>query len=193
MQRAEVHVVAGLAGFLPFISYGTRALDKLFDEISPIWDATHWLHSSWEKVAEGIIARARRYKDKPKVILVGHSYGAWRIIQIALRLQSYNIRVDLLVGIDPTCLPKREKGQRVHPMVLPKNVDRCIEIWATVSGPPKSCRRRAPDGSKGGMYVIPQELEHRHELTKVAAAHIPVAAHTGVVSKIVMEVEKVLK
>lgn len=144
-MRYEIHVIAGLGGWL--FAWGTKALDKLFDDLSPYWDATHWYHGSWEKCAQGIIDRQKRFNDAPVVCLIGHSYGALRCQQIASRLNQHGIEVAYIGGIDPTALPRNHP-----PMVIPSNVKDVDEFHAT-SGWPAWARHRDPQGGRGGMYV----------------------------------------
>lgn len=181
MKRVEAHVIAGLGGHL--FARGTKALDKLFDEMSEYWDATHWLHQSWERVAEGIIKRQKRFNDKPTVILIGHSYGALRCQQIAARLNAHNITVHYIGCIDATALPIGHAPMRVSGNV--KDVD---EFWAT-SGWPKFARWRDPEGGRGGMYVYPKNWAGTKKIWTVKGGHIPCASNPITVNQIVKKVK----
>ncbi len=184
-KRIESHVIAGLGG--PFVAWGTKALDKLFDDLSPIWDATHWYHRSWGKCADGIIERQKRYGDKPIVILVGHSYGALRCQQIATRLRYHQIQVDYIAGIDPTALRYK------HPkMVIPNNVVLVDEFHAS-RGWPKFARRRDPKGGKGGMYVFPDTWKGKRKVTPVRGGHIACASNPITRNKIMNQVKAILR
>lgn len=183
MKRVECHVIAGLGGLL--FARGTKALDKLFDEISPIWDATHWWHRSWDKCAEGIIARQKRFRDKPTVILVGHSYGALRCQQIASRLRQNGITVDYIAGIDPTALPAN-----VPTMNIPKNVRFVDEFWAT-SGWPALRRWFTPDGSRGGRFVVRGSWTTYRRKT-VKGGHVACASNPITVRRIVEKVKELV-
>ena len=168
-KRIEIHVIAGLGGF--FTARGTKALDQIFDDISPVWDATHWYHGSWEKCSNGIIHRVKRYKDKPIIILVGHSYGALRNQQIAVKLKEEGIGVAYIAGIDPTALPFRHP-----PMRIPTNVEYVDEFWSTrgLFNMPLRVRKRKPDGSRGGKYTYSSRTAHKTQ--EVRGGHIPCAS-----------------
>ena len=169
MNRVELHVIAGLGGW--FTGRGTRWLDQVFDDLSVIWDATWWTHQSYKKIAAGIIARQKRYKDNPTVILVGHSYGALRCKQIAVMLKAAGIEVDYIAGIDATCLPRNEPK-----MVIPTSVEYVDEFWSSLGwfNCPLRARRYTPDGSKGGKYVYPRGVSHK--IYKINAGHIQTAS-----------------
>jgi pimeloyl-ACP methyl ester carboxylesterase len=184
-MRIEAHAIAGLGGWL--FDRGTRALDKLLDEMSPVWDCTHWQEGQWEKAYDAILARAKTHKDKPKIILIGHSYGCLRAIQIARRLREINMRVAYIAAIDPTAITRKEP-----PMTIPNNVDWVDEFWAS-SGFPAAARNREPDGSAGGRYVVPAGMEKRHTLAKYPVRHIPLASHPPVVSAIVGRVREIVR
>lgn len=181
-MRVECHVFAGLGG--PLFARGTKALDHLMDELSPVWDANHWYHQQWERACDGIISRAKARGDKPKVILIGHSYGALRNIQIARRLKSVGLDVEYIAGIDPTALPLGEP-----PMSVPDNV-RFIDEFHATSGWPAGARRRDPSGGAGGMYVYPASRDKdSYSVHIVPGGHIPCASDPKVVSTIVAAVK----
>lgn len=185
MRRKEVHVIAGLGGF--FTSRGTRALDAMFDDISLEWDATHWYHGSWKKVAEGIIARVTKFKDEPVVCLIGHSYGALRCQQIAELLNKEGIRVDYIAGIDPTALPYKHP-----PMLIPNNVVYVNEFWSTTGlfNFPRIRRKYSPDGSRGGKYQYPVGWKGKVEKYIIPGGHIPCASDPKTRNIVMTHVER---
>lgn len=185
-QRVECHVFAGLGGF--FTSGGTKAIEKLIDDLPHEAEAHHHYHREWSATAAAIIARQRKYQDSPIVILIGHSYGAWKCQQIALRLKTFVITVHYVAGIDPTALPLG-----ADPMRIPTNVLEVDEFWSTrgLFNAPLSVRKRHPDGSRGGKYVYPTGIRPRvFELP--GTGHIPAARHPTTVNTIVARVRKLL-
>lgn len=184
-KRFEVHGFAGLGGI--FFDRGTRALDRLFDDLSPVWDCNHWQHRQWTKVARDIAARQKFHQDDPVVILFGHSFGALRCLQISVVLQYYGIEVAYIGCIDATALPM---GAPL--MVVPDNVTKVDEFWAT-SGIPYSARRRKADGSAGGRYVFKPDWKGQHTLTPVPGGHIPCASAEITRRTIVASVKEIIQ
>lgn len=177
-MRIECHVFAGLGG--PLFARGTKALDKFMDDLSPVWDANHWWHGQWERACDGILARAGTHGDKPKVLLIGHSYGALRCIQIARRLKSNGLDVEYIAGIDPTALPIGEP-----PMTVPDNV-RFVDEFHATSGWPHGARRRDPSGGRGGKYVYPASRpKDTYTVYRIPGGHIPCASDPETVRVVV--------
>lgn len=173
-RRVECHVFAGLGG--PFTAGGTKAIEKLLDALpSDRLDAVHHYHREWTETSDGIIARQRRLGDNPIVILIGHSYGAWKCQQIAQRLMQHPIMVAYIAGIDPTALPVDADPMKITPNVL--DVD---EFWSTrgLFNAPLWKRKCNPDGSRGGKYIYPQRRppERRVHVLE-GTGHIPTARH----------------
>ena len=72
----------------------------------------------WHGLAATIIEKYKDVKDPEPLVLVGHSYGADDIIQIARELEKEHVAVDLLVTIDPTTPPP-----------VPGNVRLCYNLY----------------------------------------------------------------
>lgn len=178
-MRYEVHVFAGLGGM--FFWHGTKALDKIFDDISPVWDATHWRHRSWKKCLKGILQRRVKFKDDPAIILVGHSYGALRCQQIAKELEKQDIPVRYIGGIDPTA---------GHEMRIPHNVEYVDEFHAT-RGWPAFARWRGRKGAKGGMYIYPPSVPNT--VHTVLGGHVACASDPFTRSTIVEQVKEIVQ
>lgn len=176
-RRVEVHCIAGLAGIVPFISAGTRGMETAIEQLLPGVDAHHWLQVNWKAARNAILKRAKGAKEKPIVILVGHSKGAQKIIFIARDLQKQaGIAVHYLAGVDPTAL---FPGEEV--MAPPESVALVHEFWSTRGLPmnwPLLNRKLQPSGKGGGKYVIPRHWpEGRHKVFEVDAGHIPIMSH----------------
>jgi hypothetical protein len=72
----------------------------------------------WRELAATIIEKYKDVKDPEPLILVGHSYGADDIVNIARELNKEHVPVDLLVTIDPTTPPP-----------VPANVRMCYNLY----------------------------------------------------------------
>lgn len=177
-------VIHGLMGVFPFISYGTRALDRLLDALPSTPDSRDFLQSDWLSAWKHIQDCKRRYGGI-QVVLIGHSMGCYRNIQIAEKCQKAGIAVRYIAAIDPTAI-NRLFGMK--PMVVPSRVGQVDEFWAS-SGFPKSARDGDPTGKRGGRYIYGDQS---HKVINVLAAHIPIASHPTVVSHIVAQVKGML-
>ncbi len=175
-MRTEIHIFSGLGGW--FFSRGTRTLEYMIDELPHEADAQHHGHRRWEKVSDGIIARAKKWGNPDLVILIGHSYGALRCQQILARLTTAKIRVDYTAGIDPTALPWRHP-----PMYINNNVDHVDEFHAG-RGWPARARRRDPSGKRGGKYTYNSGVGHK--IYDVGGGHVASARHI-VTRKVIMD------
>ena len=186
MARKEVHAIYGLGG--KAIGQGITALDATMDALSPFWDCSLWNHGWWEELGKGLVARQKRYNDKPTIIFIVHSYGCLRAQKISKNyLLPNGIKVAYIACIDATALPLGHS-----PMTVPFNVAKVDEFWAT-SGFPAGARQRKPDGSAGGRYVYAPNWPGVKTLTKVNAAHIACAKKEIVVNTIVRSVKEILR
>ena len=182
-RRVECFAISGL-GWI-FTAAGVKALDRLHDAISPVWDCTFSYHTGWEAIADGIIARQERFRDEPVVCLIGHSYGALRCQQIASRLHSHGIKTDYVAGIDPTALPPGHP-----PMVIPRSVLEVDEFHSMkwFFNFPYAARKRDPEGFAGGMYLYSPEVDHT--VHKINTGHIATARDPLTVETIVNRVKE---
>jgi hypothetical protein len=167
MGRVECHIFSGLlsAG----AEDGTKELERLIDDLPSTVDAHHHHHRRWKKVLKGILERHEE-QGSATIILIGHSYGALRCQQIAKKLNSEDISVAYVAGIDPTALFSWQPS-----MKLSKNINLVDEFHAT-RGFPYSARKNDPSGKGGGKFIVPGELEGVHTTTKVPGPHIKCAA-----------------
>lgn len=104
--------------FRGFIGVFSTGINALGDELNKDGvEATVFQADQWDQVADTI---ADRYKNGPvePVVLVGHSYGADNVVRIAQRLNEKNVRIDLLITLDPVTPPK-----------VPANVVQTIDLY----------------------------------------------------------------
>lgn len=187
MKRIPV-VLHGLMGVFPFISTGTRNIDKLIDALPATQDSRDFLQSDWLSAWKHIEACKRRH-GKIEVILIGHSMGCYRSIQLAEKCRKAGILVRYIAAIDPTAI-NRLFGMK--PMIVPENVMAVDEFWAT-SGFPKAARDGDKSGKRGGRYIFPVSWSGAHYLETIPSAHIPLASNDKVVKRIVAQVKELLK
>ncbi|MEM9331666.1 MAG: hypothetical protein AAGA53_10090 [Pseudomonadota bacterium] len=184
MYRVECHIFAGLGG--PLTSRGTRLLEDMIDQLPLEVDAHHHKHSSYERVTEGIIARAKRF-GPAMTLLIGHSYGALRCQQISVAMAKQNLPVDYVAGIDPTALPLNHL-----PMEIPDNVLLVDEFHAT-RGIPARVRKRIPNGERGGKFVVPGNKPDRHIVVEVPGPHIASASDPITQTRIILMVQNLIE
>ena len=182
-HRAECFLFSGLAA--AGSRRGTRALEKLIDELPLEVDAKHQTHRKWTNVLDGILARHIRF-GPALVLLIGHSYGALRCQQIAGNLNERGITVSYIAGIDPTALPRRHTPMKITP-----NVELVDEFHA-VSGPPAARRKSDPSGKGGGRFIIPEVMHDRHYLEEVPYPHIRSARSEEVRERILSKISEIL-
>lgn len=104
-----------LRGWIGIFSTG---IDNLTEQLNKNGVRAHvYQDDQWRSLANTIKKNYRDGKHEP-LVLVGHSYGADDVVRIARRLNDQNIRVDLLVTLDP-----------VTPPAVPKNVKLCVNLY----------------------------------------------------------------
>lgn len=138
-MKNHIHIFSGRMGFLKPISAGTRHIEDLIDSLKG-QDADHhdWKHG--DRVAKEIIAT---YEKGDRVIFIGHSEGCKTAVEVSRTLDSRNIPVKLICGIDPTL--------NTIPF-MPQNVKVVWEFRAT-SGLVALIRRLT--GGRKGVFRFP--------------------------------------
>lgn len=184
MKRITI-VIHGLMGILPFISKGTRDIDKLIDALKGP-DSRDYIQSNWKEAWSYI--QAERAKGPIEVILIGHSMGCYRAIQIANQCRKAGILVRYIGAIDPTAI-NRMFG--MVPMVVPENVAEVDEFWAR-SGVPAINRKLDPTGGKGGCYRYTAGWSGQLYQKEYPTGHIALAAHKPVVDRLVKQVGELI-
>ena len=106
-------------GFIGVFSTGMNSMGVQLNKNGV--ETTVFQADQWSEVADTI---ADRYKSRAgngtvePVVLVGHSYGADNILRIAQKLKDKNVKIDLLVTLDPVTPPK-----------VPANVLKTVNLY----------------------------------------------------------------
>ncbi len=105
-----------LRGFVGIWSFG---MDELCDKMKAEGiDADVYQHDQWPWIVRQITATYKGVAHPEPIVIVGHSYGVDHGIRIARELAKSNIKVDLLVFIDPVTPPR-----------VPGNVVRTVNYY----------------------------------------------------------------
>jgi hypothetical protein len=142
-----------------------------------------------KEVGAALTARAAEGSLNGAVILIGFSYGADDVIEIATKLSAANRPVDLLVLIDP-----------VTPSPIPTGVRRCVnyyqpngvwDMFPWLRGVPV---KPAPSGNSGVTETIENiDIRSREDLAEPGTSHKTIAGNTKVHAAIVAKVRTVLR
>src|SRR5688572_18948014 len=140
----------------------------------------------WRDLAATIAQRYRNAPDAEPLVLVGHSYGADDVVNIARELDVANVPVDLLVTIDPTTPPAVPKNVRVaYNLYQPGALDvlpmlRGIPLRAEPGFPGKlhnvNIRADRPDlleGSVSHFNIEKKDPIHREAIKQILAVCPP--------------------
>ena len=96
-RTGEVYLLRGLANVF------SRGMDTLgVKMIRKGLDARVYNHSAWRSLADNIVVRARAKQVSYPIIIMGHSLGANAAANMAKYLGDKGVRVDYVVGFDPT-------------------------------------------------------------------------------------------
>ncbi|MGC4032330.1 MAG: AcvB/VirJ family lysyl-phosphatidylglycerol hydrolase [Tepidisphaeraceae bacterium] len=105
--------------FRGFIGIFSTGMNSLGDELTAQGvTANVFQADQWATVADTIADRYQNKNNAEPIVLVGHSYGADNIVRIAQRLKDKNVKIDLLVTLDPVTPPK-----------VPANVKKVINLY----------------------------------------------------------------
>ncbi len=105
-RPAETHVGHAYL-FRGFIGIFSTGMNGLGDELNAQGvQTTVFQADQWQAVADTIATRYTDQRNAEPVVLVGHSYGADNIVRVAQRLKDKNVKIDLLVTLDPVTPPK---------------------------------------------------------------------------------------
>lgn len=91
-------------GFVGIWSHGIDDLARAINEAGV--RAKVFQQSQSRSLADAIAASYREAAGREPLVLIGHSFGADDVVRIARRLGEENIRVDMLVTIDPVVRQK---------------------------------------------------------------------------------------
>jgi pimeloyl-ACP methyl ester carboxylesterase len=117
-DRPRVGNVYLLRGWIGIFSTG---IDHLGEEINAEGvRATVYQDDQWRRLADTIadVYTAVPEDQREPVVLIGHSYGADDVVNIARRLDERHVKVDLVVTIDPTTPPP-----------VPSNIVRTYNVY----------------------------------------------------------------
>jgi pimeloyl-ACP methyl ester carboxylesterase len=103
-------------GFIGVFSTGMNSLGEQLNDTGV--RARVFQADQWADVADTIAVRYASSAKREPVVLVGHSYGADNILHIAQRLKDKNVKVDLIITLDPVTPPK-----------VPSNVVKVVNLY----------------------------------------------------------------
>lgn len=93
--------------FRGFIGVFSTGMNSLGDQLNKEGVRTHVFQADqWQQVADTIGEQYKKTPNAEPVVLVGHSYGADNILMIAQRLKDKNVKIDLIITLDPVTPPK---------------------------------------------------------------------------------------
>ena len=105
-----------LRGFIGIWSFG---INNIGEQLNTAGVRTCvYQDDQWDSLATAIEEKYSNVTNNEPLILIGHSFGADDVVRIARQLETKNIKVDLLVTLDP-----------VIPPTVPGNVRRCYNIY----------------------------------------------------------------
>jgi pimeloyl-ACP methyl ester carboxylesterase len=117
-ERDRAGNVFLLRGFIGIFSTGIDSLGEQINDTGV--EAQVFQDDQWKSLAATVGERYRDRVDPEPLILIGHSYGADDVVRIARELDKYNVKVDLLITLDP-----------VTPPAVTKNVVRAYNLYQT--------------------------------------------------------------
>lgn len=181
MKRIYAPTIGGLPGII--LDGGVRNLSDEVDMLDGM-DAAKAVHGAVSALGDRVVSEVYPHfgwkKARDKAIAMfrageleffcpsGHSYGGWRLIQMAVDLQKLGIMCRYLFALDTTAGPKQE---------VPAYVEYVHEFWAK-SGPPAMARHWQPSGEGGGKYLYPHGT--KHEIHEYDIGHIPLGSDARV-------------
>jgi pimeloyl-ACP methyl ester carboxylesterase len=105
-----------LRGFIGIFSTG---IDQLGEQINQQGvHAMVFQDDQWSSLAKTIKQNYANHPIAEPIILIGHSYGADDVLRIARKLDDANIKIALLITLDPVTPPK-----------VPKNISFCYNLY----------------------------------------------------------------
>jgi len=107
-----------LRGFIGIFSTGIDSLGQQIDDTGV--QAQVFQDDQWRSLASTVAKEYHGMTDPEPLVLIGHSYGADDVVRIARELDKYDVKVDLLITLDP-----------VTPPAVTKNVVRAYNLYQT--------------------------------------------------------------
>ncbi|MGN6504095.1 MAG: thioesterase domain-containing protein [Tepidisphaeraceae bacterium] len=91
-------------GFIGIFSTGMNQLDTELNDQGI--HAMVFQADQWSDVADTIAAKYKSQPNAEPLVLVGHSYGADNVLRIAQKLKDKDVKIDLIITLDPVTPPK---------------------------------------------------------------------------------------
>jgi len=114
-HAGNVYLVRG------FIGIWSSGIDRMGQEINEAGiRANVYREEQWKELTATLIARYKDQKVTEPLVIIGHSWGADHALDLARELDHANIRIDLVITLDP-----------VTPPAVPANVRWCYNIYQT--------------------------------------------------------------
>ncbi len=171
--------------FRGFIGVFSTGMNTLNEELASQGIRSHvYQADQWPSVADAI---AEAYKANPKaepVVLVGHSYGADNIVRIAQRLKERDVKIDLLITLDPVTPPK-----------VPHNVAKVINLYQSngamdnlpwLRGIPLEAER------PGSVMLVNQDIrKERQDLLESGLNHFNIEKKEKVHAEVIKQIKQI--
>lgn len=172
MRTGHVFLVRGLLGVF------STGMDQLRDQLREQGVASATImHTAGGATADEII-KEQEFRGSP-IIIIGHSLGADEAAAICRRLGDGNVRVDLMITIDPVAAPQ-----------VPANVRRAVNYYCS-DGPlgamPIFHGTTLHQTSSGGQ-VVNINVSEQQQLQEPGTNHFTIDKNTKVQKDIVRRV-----
>lgn len=121
-RTGEIYLMRGLANVF------SRGIDDMAVELRRSgYDASNFSYQKWQPIAADIVRRGKSGRVSYPIIIVGHSLGANESSKFANYLGANNVKVALVVALDPVETGKVGRGiNQVVNYYLPKSKDKRI-------------------------------------------------------------------
>lgn len=117
-DRARAGNVYLLRGFIGIFSTGIDSLGEQINQTGV--EAQVFQDDQWRSLGHTLGKKYHGAANVEPLVLIGHSYGADDVVRVARILDEYDVRVDLLITLDP-----------VTPPAVSKNVVRAYNLYQT--------------------------------------------------------------
>jgi hypothetical protein len=122
-QNERVGSVYLFRGFIGVFSTGIDSLGSRLNEKEGV-HAEVFQDAQAGALAKAMIEKYKGHPDHEPIVLIGHSYGADDAITVARKLAEHNIKIDLIVTLDPVTPGKvPANAQLVYNLYQPSLMD----------------------------------------------------------------------
>lgn len=105
--------------FRGFIGVFSTGMNELNEQLQVEGVRSHvYQADQWSSVADEIAKQYKSRSDAEPIVLAGHSYGADNVLRIAQKLKEQDVKIDLIITLDPVTPPK-----------VPSNVNKVINLY----------------------------------------------------------------